>query len=81
MVGRMGSKSWQDTAEPTTAEPSQRLLTVQDLAAYLDVPVKTIYTWRHRNTGPRGFRMARHLRYRWADVEEWLAELAARDGH
>ena len=54
---------------------------VQDLAAYLDVPVKTIYAWRHRSTGPRGFRVGRHLRFRWADVEEWLAELAAEDGH
>ena len=57
------------------------LLTVQDLAAYLDVPVKTIYTWRHRSKGPRGFKVGRHLRFRWVDVEEWLAELAAGDGH
>lgn len=56
------------------------LLTVQDLAAYLDVPVKTIYMWRHRSTGPRGFRVGRHLRFRWAEVEEWVAELASGDG-
>lgn len=57
------------------------LLTVNDLAAYLDVPVKTIYTWRHRSTGPRGIKVGRHLRFRWVDVEMWLAELAADDGH
>lgn len=57
------------------------LLTVHDLAAYLDVPVKTIYTWRHHHTGPRGIKVGRHLRFRWVDVEMWLAELAANDGH
>lgn len=64
-----------------TGAGSGPLLTVHDLAAYLDVPVKTIYTWRHRSKGPRGFKVGRHLRFRWVDVEEWLAELAAGDGH
>jgi excisionase family DNA binding protein len=51
-----------------------RLLTVQDLADYLGVPVTTLYQWRHRKEGPPGFRVGRHLRYRWDDVEEWIAE-------
>lgn len=51
---------------------SERLLSAQELADYLEVPVKTIYTWRHRNTGPRGFRIGKHLRYRWGDIEAWL---------
>ncbi len=49
-----------------------RLLTVQDLAAYLGVPVTTLYQWRYRREGPRGFRVGRHLRYQWADVTEWI---------
>jgi len=57
-----------------------RLLSVQELADYLEVPVKTIYTWRHRDTGPRGFRVGKHVRFRWRDVEAWLADLIAEEG-
>jgi excisionase family DNA binding protein len=49
-----------------------RLLTVQDLAAYLGVPVTTLYQWRYRREGPRGFRVGRHLGYQWTDVTEWI---------
>ncbi|MFQ5968579.1 MAG: helix-turn-helix transcriptional regulator [Acidimicrobiia bacterium] len=49
-----------------------RLLTARELAAYLEVPVATLYAWRHRGAGPRAFRVGRHLRYRSSDVEEWI---------
>jgi len=52
--------------------PLDRLLTVQDLAAYLGVPVTTLYQWRYRGEGPRGFRVGRHIRYQWSDVAEWI---------
>jgi excisionase family DNA binding protein len=58
---------------------NDRLLSAQELANYLEVPVKTIYTWRHRNTGPRGFRVGKHLRFRWRDVEAWLADLLSEE--
>lgn len=50
------------------------LLSAQELADYLDVPLKTIYAWRHRRIGPPGFRVGRHLRFRWSDVERWIGE-------
>ena len=50
----------------------ERLLTVQELADYLAVPVATLYQWRYRRDGPPGFRVGRHLRYRTSDVEDWL---------
>ena len=53
-------------------EPIDRLLTVEDLADYLDVPAATIYAWRYRRRGPPGFRVGRHLRFRWSDVEHWI---------
>jgi len=65
---------------PESLRGAERLLSAQDLALYLEVPVKTIYTWRHRNTGPRGFRVGKHLRFRWRDIESWLAELIAEEG-
>ena len=49
-----------------------RLLTVQDLAEYLGVPATTLYQWRYRREGPRGLRVGRHIRYRLADVTEWI---------
>lgn len=51
-----------------------RLLSPRELAEYLGVPVTTLYRWRYRQEGPRGFRVGRHLRYRWRDVEEWIEE-------
>lgn len=51
-----------------------RLLNVDELAGYLGVPTKTLYAWRYRREGPRGFRVGRHLRYRWRDVQAWIEE-------
>jgi predicted DNA-binding transcriptional regulator AlpA len=47
------------------------LWTVQDVAAYLRVPAKTIYTWRGKGYGPPARRMGKHLRYRPVDVVAW----------
>lgn len=49
-----------------------RLLTVEELADYLGVPVATLYQWRYRREGPPGFRVGRHVRYRWGDVQVWV---------
>ena len=51
---------------------NDRLLTPEDLATFLDVPIKTLYMWRYRGEGPVGFRVGRHIRYRWSDVERWI---------
>ncbi len=51
------------------------LLTAQELALYLEVPVATVYAWRHRRRGPPGFKVGRHLRYRARDVERWILDL------
>ena len=53
-------------------EHRDRLLTVEELGQYLGVPVATLYQWRHRREGPPGFRVGRHVRYRWSDVQEWI---------
>lgn len=61
-------------------EHLDRLLTVQDLANYVGVPVATIYTWRYRREGPPGLRVGRYLRYRRSDVETWIAERLEQTG-
>jgi excisionase family DNA binding protein len=62
---------------PEPPRTADRLLSVEELADYLEVPVKTIYTWRHQNTGPKGFRVGRHVRFRWQDVQAWVAQRIA----
>lgn len=52
--------------------PESDLLSPDELAAYLKVPVKTIYNWRSEGKGPRGIRVGRHVRFRQAEIEAWL---------
>lgn len=52
-----------------------RYLTPVDLAEILGVPVDTIYQWRSRRIGPRGFRVGRHLRFDPRAVHEWVQSL------
>ena len=50
------------------------LIDVQQLADYLDVPVKTLYTWRYRRQGPPAFRVGHHLHYRRSDIQRWIQQ-------
>ena len=52
------------------------LMTSQEVADFLQVPVATVHLWRAQKTGPRGYRVGRHVRYRREDVETWLAQRA-----
>jgi len=54
------------------AQRADELLSIAELAAYLGVPVATIYRWRHQRRGPLGYRIGRHVRYRTSDIERWL---------
>ena len=49
------------------------------LAAFLDVPLATVYKWSSEGTGPRSIRVGKHLRYRRADVDRWLEEHAVEE--
>jgi excisionase family DNA binding protein len=55
-------------------QPAKRrpLATAKEVAAYLGVPLATIYVWKHRGIGPKVHKVGRHLRYRWAEVDAWL---------
>jgi predicted DNA-binding transcriptional regulator AlpA len=50
------------------------LVSPQELARRLDIPVTTIYGWRYKGVGPRGRRLGKHVRYWWSDVLEWLED-------
>ena len=44
-----------------------RLWSVDDVSAFLGVPVETLYQWRKRHYGPRAGRVGRHLRLKLAN--------------
>ena len=61
----------------TTAAAARRTLaTPAEVADYLGVPVNTLTAWRYRGTGPRYCKIGRHVRYRWSDVEAFVAAQA-----
>ncbi|MBZ4017818.1 helix-turn-helix transcriptional regulator [Streptomyces purpurogeneiscleroticus] len=52
----------------------ERFLTPVDLADLFGVPVETVYQWRRKRTGPRGFRVGKHVRYDPEVVRRWVTE-------
>ena len=59
--------------------PSDPLLSPEEVARYLGLPVKTLFQWRYKGVGPRALRVGRHLRYRADDVEAWLERVGDPD--
>ena len=57
---------------PANTLDRRPLLTAEELAGFLGVPLNTVYVWNHRRQGPPALKVGRHLRYRWAEVEAWL---------
>jgi excisionase family DNA binding protein len=53
------------------------LLTPEELSDRWKIPRSTLYGWRYRGVGPRSVRIGRHIRYRAADVDEWLESQAS----
>jgi hypothetical protein len=50
------------------------LLTIEEVAELLRMPLATVRYWRVLGTGPRGFILGRRLRYFRQDVIDWLEE-------
>ena len=61
----------------TGARLADRLWSVEDVSAYLGVPVETLYQWRKRKYGPPAGRVGRHLRYEPDEVRAWFKAQAA----
>lgn len=59
-----------------TAASIDPLWTVQDVAQYLGVRVKTLYQWKWRGEGPPVRKIGRYLRYEPAAVRAWATEVA-----
>jgi excisionase family DNA binding protein len=55
-----------------TAGHERELPTIAEAAELLRTPVATLRYWRHRNTGPRSFRLGRRVLYRRDDLHAWI---------
>ena len=70
------------TAQPTNPnprrQPDDEMLSIEEAAAYLRLPVATLRYYRHLGTGPHSFRVGRHVRYWRTDLVLWLTEQARR---
>ena len=53
-----------------------RLLSVQELANLLQIPPKTVYSWRYEGKGPPAVPIGKYLRFRVEDVLAWLDDRA-----
>ncbi|MGK3947331.1 helix-turn-helix domain-containing protein [Microbacterium sp. K2] len=65
------------THEFRAAENLSDLLTVKELATYLQVSVHTIYYWRGQGDGPEAVLLGKHLRFPKRAVIEWSLGTAA----
>ncbi|WP_233199808.1 helix-turn-helix domain-containing protein [Cryobacterium sp. N22] len=50
------------------------LMDVAELAAYLGIPISTVYDWRVRGKGPAAYRFGKHLKFAISDVRAWIAQ-------
>ncbi|MDG9686159.1 helix-turn-helix domain-containing protein [Streptomyces sp. DH18] len=77
----MPNTSSRSTNASAAAETARRgpLAGPQEVAAYLRVPVKTLYQWKYRGIGPNVHKVGRHLRYRWSEVDAWVNAQSAYD--
>ncbi len=48
------------------------MLSPQEVADRLGIPVGSFYRWRQHGKGPKGYRLGRHIRFRVEDVDQWL---------
>lgn len=53
---------------------SSEIMTAEEVAEYLRIPLQTLYQWRYLGRGPKSSKLGRHLRYRRADVDAWVDE-------
>lgn len=60
------------------AHADDEMLTIEEAADYLRMPVATLRYWRYCGTGPRSFKLMRHVRYWRSDLILWLTEQSNR---
>jgi excisionase family DNA binding protein len=49
-----------------------KLISPEELAKHLGIPIRTVYTMNCDGTAPPRYRVGRSVRYRMSEVEQWL---------
>ena len=52
--------------------PPENARAITEAADLLRTPIATLRYWRHLGTGPRSFRLGRHVLYRTGDLHAWI---------
>ncbi|MBA9003775.1 helix-turn-helix transcriptional regulator [Thermomonospora cellulosilytica] len=60
-------------AAATKSRPRPGYANTDQAAAYLGVAKQTLANWRSTGRGPKFSRRGRVVRYRWADLDAWMA--------
>jgi len=55
--------------------PAQTVMTVTQAADYLGLAVSTLNKWRCHGGGPIYIKMGKAVRYRHADLEQYMADM------
>ncbi|HEV2347937.1 MAG TPA: helix-turn-helix domain-containing protein [Actinocrinis sp.] len=56
------------------ADSLDPLLSLQETARILGIPVRTLYQMNYKRTGPRSYKVGRYRKYDPADVKAWLQD-------
>jgi predicted DNA-binding transcriptional regulator AlpA len=54
-------------------DTTSRLWSITDVADFLGIPVGTLYQWRARRYGPKGYRIGRYVKYFPEEVRTWAS--------
>ena len=60
---------------PLERDPG-RLATTAEVADYLNTPTATVHQWLYKGIGPKSYKVGKHRRFQWADVDAWLERKA-----
>jgi excisionase family DNA binding protein len=55
------------------------ILTLDEVAKILKIPIGTLRKWRSNSEGPKGFRVGKYVRYRRSAVEQFVSEQESKE--
>ncbi len=56
---------------PAPGHDRLRLIGAREAARFLGLSLDELYRMRERGEGPPGYRIGRHIRFRWTDLHAW----------
>ncbi len=59
--------------KPDSPQPQEPLMTLSDVASYLQVAERTVYLWAQRGIIP-SFKLGNVWRFRRTDLEQWIED-------